>query len=377
MPMNNPGMKIHTLGRPVAWTLVAVLFCPLAGIAGTHPVIVKNTPANHIAEEVLHNLLATPMGRAVPPCSWQVVLVEDRHVNAFGTPNAQVTVTTGMAWILGNDPGAWAAVLGHEIGHFVIHRSLSAYLPGFQAEVKKAYLQTPDSQSIGGEPSGLRLVSLGGGPINLRLSREREYEADHVGLLLMAQAGYHPDFVIAVQRRFRALLGDQTRFDEFFATHPRWAAREEHTMRAYDAALAIFDSGWPDPARSPGGPPPALGTIGPLIARQSSEDQSVVLHVPVRIRNAAGRARVEAIFLDGGRRLQTAAPEYRSADGSLVLNAAVPNAAAGELPDVVLRLPAAALPPGTHKLKTMVFLMAGDGIVDIASRSVEMSISRR
>ena len=85
---------------------------------------------------------------------------------------------------------------------------------------------------------------------------------------------------------------------------------------------------------------------------------------------------MEAIFLDGGRRLQTAAPEYRSADGSLVLNAAVPNAA-GELPDVVLRLPAAALPPGTHKLKTMVFLMAGDGIVDIASRSVEMSISRR
>src|SRR6266571_298010 len=106
MPRNNPGMKIHTLGRPVAWTLVAVLVCPLAGIAGTHPVIVKNTPANHIAEEVLHNLLPTP-----------------------------------------------------------------------------------DSQSIGGEPSGLRLVSLGGGPINLRLSREREYEADHVGLLLMAQAG--------------------------------------------------------------------------------------------------------------------------------------------------------------------------------------------
>ena len=62
--------------------------------------------------------------------------------------------------------------------------------------------------------------------------RRAPADAQGLGGLLMAQAGYHPDFVIAVQRRFRALLGDQTRFDEFFATHPRWAAREEHTMRA-------------------------------------------------------------------------------------------------------------------------------------------------
>src|SRR5207249_11754828 len=98
---------------------------------------------------------------------------------------------------------------------------------------------------------------------------------------------------------------------------------------------AIFDSRWPDPARSPGGPPPPLGNIGPVTARLTADERSLALRVPVSVRNAADKpVRVEVVFfekggfdkggLDKGRPVKTSVPEYRSADGSLVLNAVVP-----------------------------------------------------
>ena len=274
-------------------------------------------------------------------------------------------------------------MLGHEIGHFVMYARLSAYLPGFQRELEKAYLEARASSGNGKSvvPSALLLVPMGGGLSNRKLLREREYEADRVGLLMMAQAGYHPDFAVALERQLRARLGDQPKL-ELRSSHPRWTAREESTNEVLDAALAIFNSLWPDPARSPGGAPPPLGNIGPVVARLSADQRSLALRVPVSVRNAADKqVRVEVIFFEQGgsdkrRPIQTTVPEYRSADGSLVLNAVVPKPSSTPS-EVSLLVPVAALATRDRDLEAVVFLLAGEQVLDVYFEPVEVTVSER
>jgi len=367
--------------------MLAVLWTCTPGLARTRPRIV-GTQANRTADEVLRSLVSTPLGRAAPPNPWQAILIEDRRVNAYANGAGWLTVTSGLAAILGNDRGAWAAVLGHEIGHFVVYARLSAYLPGFQRELEKAYLQARTSTGDGKSvlPSALLLVPMGGGLSNRKLLREREYEADRVGLLLMAQAGYHPDFAVALERQLRARLGDQPKL-ELRSSHPRWTAREESTNEALGAALAIFDSLWPDPARSPGGPPPPLGNLGPVVTRMSASQRSLALRVPVSVRNAADKqVRVEVIFfdrsgfdkggLDKGQPVRTTFPEYRSTDGSLVLNAVVPQPSSAPS-EVLLSVPVAALATRNRDLKLAVFLLAAEQVLDVYFEPVEVTVPGR
>jgi hypothetical protein len=82
------------------------------------------------------------------------------------------------------------------------------------------------------------------------------------------------------------------------------------------------------------------------------------------VRNAADKqVRVEVVFfdkggLDKGRRIQTTVPEYRSTDGSLVLNAGVPKPSSAPS-EVLLSVPVAALASTNRDLKAVVFLLAG------------------
>ena len=353
-------------------TITAALIVSWPALAA-HPTPIVGTPANHMAEEVLSSLVSTPMGQAAPPIPWSVILVESARINAYIDPAGHIVVTSGMASVFGNERGLWAAVLGHEIGHFVIHRQLQAYLPRFQAELDKAHGKAQGAQGQDGSASTVRLVPIGGGLGRQKRARDREFEADRVGLMLMAQAGYHPDYVILLERMLHAFFGNEPKLTEVFSSHPRWAGREQRTREDREAAEAIFRSLWPDAAKSPGGPPPPFGSIGAIEVEQDGKG-SLTLQVPVRITNVAGRqVRVEAVFLDKDRRVTTPLPQYRSTDGleSLVLNTNLATPPVGEQ-KVPLSMPAGALPGGEKKLKAMVFLLAGDRLVDLATKPIEV-----
>lgn len=355
------------------WMLAALLFASRPGLAA-HPILVVGTPANRMAEEVLGRLVSSPMGKAAPPWPWSVVLVQNPHLNAYVDAMGHIAITTGMAEVFGKERGLWAAVLGHEIGHFVVHRQFQAYLPGFQAELEKACRQ---ARAAGGPDNGpVRLISLGGG--SRRLARAREYEADRVGLMMMAQAGYHPDFAILLDQLLHRFFGDEPKLTEFLSSHPRWAEREERMLEDHDVAVAIFESCWPDPARAPGGPAPAFGTMGAITVDRGgeSEQQGLTLHVPVEVRNAGSRQiRVEAVLLDKGRPVQSALAEYRAAGGTLVINVNLPHPPS-EPADVALHVPAAALGTTRGKLKAEVFLIADDEILSLGFKPVDVDFSR-
>lgn len=337
---------------------------------------IESTLANPVAEEVLRSLISTPLGRATPWYAWSATVVQNPHLNAFSYGAGEIKVTSGLASLLGDRRGAWAVVLGHEIGHFVISPECQAYLPGFQAELQKAYLQARAPAGDPREAGALQISPISSGMVNLRRARKREYEADHVALMMMAEAGYHPDFAIAFERQMHFVLGDQPKHAEFLLAHPRWASREEQTKAAYDIALAIFQSRWPSPAQSPGGGPPPLGTISRLFASRSLNARTLVFDVAVNARNTAGtQARVAAIFLEKGKRLQTTMSEYRSSDGSLVLNAFLPDSSRLSS-ELSLRLPSAALGAASHQVKAMVLLIAGSEILDISIVTLQVRLRK-
>lgn len=233
-------------GRSGLGFVAATFLAVSAALAGS-PQVIVGTPANQIAGEVFHHLLSTPLGNcAARP--YDVKIIEERHPNAYIAGNGELVVTTGLAEILGNSRGAWAAVLAHEIGHLVIAPGTQKYLPRFQAALENAYFQNPAASRDDQSNSALRIISTS-------RAKQRELEADHVGIMMMAEAGYHPDFAIALYRQLQDLLGDGPRF---MADHPRWSEREARLMKARGVAVAIFESRWPNAAQSEGGIPPSV-----------------------------------------------------------------------------------------------------------------------
>src|SRR5262249_10469209 len=154
-------------------------------------------------------------------------------------------------------------------------------------------------------------LNIGGGLINLKLSRNEELEADRVGLYMMAEAGYHPDFAITCYRRLAFKSGDQSKAAAFFSTHPRWETREQKALKAYDEAMAVFNAKWPDGSKSPGGLPPAIANVGKVKVVQDKTNKSVVITAPVSVRNVAdGAVQAGVFFLHKGQPVPAAIEEF-------------------------------------------------------------------
>jgi hypothetical protein len=162
-------------------------------------------------------------------------------------------------------------------------------------------------------------TKIGGDLLNMKLSRDEESEADRTGLMMMAEAGYHPDFILALFDRLRDTTGDRSRLVTFFSSdHPRWNTREQRTAKTMDQAIEVFESRWKDPAESPGGMPPAITILETPKASIDKNAKLVRFSVPYGIRHAAGSsATVALVFQDHGKAVAAADSNVRTADGHL------------------------------------------------------------
>ncbi len=158
---------------------------------------------------------------------WEYRLIkDDRQVNAFALPGGKVAVYTGMLPVTRDDNGL-AAVLGHEIGH-VIARHGGERLS--QQMLVSAGLETTMAALSRGNPATVQAVGflLGAGAsvgVLLPWSRKQESEADHLGLILMAKAGYDPRAALDLWVRMAELSRGGARPPEFLSTHPAEATR--------------------------------------------------------------------------------------------------------------------------------------------------------
>jgi Peptidase family M48 len=203
-------------------------------------------------------LMSTPLARSGNVPAFDLTLLDDNTVNAFSTAGGHIYVDKGMLPVVGDDTGMWSAVIAHEVAHVVAHHQYKAYT---RATTLKATQEALRQQAALGNKSAqwAYLFSLGGGHLlNMKLSRNEELEADRLGLMMMAQAGIHPDYAEVLMRRLHAITGDKNKMAAFLLSdHPRWETREKQVRKAHEEALSIFNRQFANAADSPGGVPPA------------------------------------------------------------------------------------------------------------------------
>jgi len=174
-------------------------------------------------------------------CQWEFVLVEDKAVNAFAMPGGKVVVNTGILPIAG-DANGLAVVIGHEIAHVFAKHGAERLTQGLLVEMGGMAL----ARALQERPQATRelfLSSYGlGTQVGLLLpySRLHEKEADRLGLIFMAMAGYDPHHAIAFWERMAEHGRGQPRPPEFLSTHPADETRIQNLRQLIPEAMQYY-----------------------------------------------------------------------------------------------------------------------------------------
>jgi predicted Zn-dependent protease len=165
-----------------------------------------------------------------PDFQWEFKLIESKDKNAFCLPGGKVAFYTGIFPTADNEAGI-AAVMGHEVAHATARHGGQRITLSFGTQIAFEGL----SAILGGGQStqkGLLMAALGLGAqvgVALPFSRSQEAEADQIGLIYMARAGYDPNEAVAFWKRFASDRG----VPKFLSTHPP----SEDRMNALAAEL--------------------------------------------------------------------------------------------------------------------------------------------
>jgi predicted Zn-dependent protease len=165
------------------------------------------------------------------------VIEEDKTVNAFALPGGKIGVYTGI-FPIAQTEGGLAIIMGHELGHVIarhgaerMSQQLGAQLLGTALAV--GFQSSPYANTI------MAAYGLGAQVgVLLPYSRLQEDEADTIGLVLAAQAGYNPQAAVGVWQRMAKLSG--RRPPPFLSTHPTPESRVVAIQKFLPQAMAQF-----------------------------------------------------------------------------------------------------------------------------------------
>ena len=170
---------------------------------------------------------------------WEFNLVEDEAVNAWCMPGGKVVVYTGILPITKNENGL-AVVMGHEIAHAVANHGKERMSQGLVTQLGGMALAKA-LETKKEETQNLFLTAYGLGAtvgVLLPYSRTHESEADHLGLIFMAMAGYNPNEAVAFWERMAADKSGAP--PEFLSTHPSDETRIRKIKEALPEAMRYY-----------------------------------------------------------------------------------------------------------------------------------------
>ncbi len=204
--------------------------------------MVKRVGQN-LANAVTNYMNANGLANEIANFRWTFNLVQDKQVNAWCMPGGLIVVYEGILPVT-QDEASLAIVLGHEIAHAVARHS---------AEQMSTQMKQQQGLQIGAAVAGMlgmgtNTTSLIGAVVangfnfkNLSYSRSHESEADHMGLIFAAMAGYDPQTAVTFWQRMAAQSSNKT--SEFLSDHPSDETRIRQIQNWMPEALQYYKKG--------------------------------------------------------------------------------------------------------------------------------------
>ena len=206
----------------------------------------KETP---VSRDPAVNAMVQRVGRRIaavaelPGAQWEFVVFDSKQANAFCLPGGKVGIYTGILPITKDEAGL-ATVIGHEIAHAVARHGAERVSEGILLQTGGGLLGASLSSA---DPRTQVLVMTAYG-IGAKVGRElphsrgQESEADHIGLIYMARAGYDPAAAVGFWQRFadhsRSQGGGGT--PAFLRTHPLDTVRIQQIQQWLPEAKANY-----------------------------------------------------------------------------------------------------------------------------------------
>lgn len=195
---------------------------------------------DRISRAVEQYFVANDLSDEVKNYSWEFNLVESDQVNAWCMPGGKVVFYTGILPLTRDESGL-AVVMGHEIAHAVAKHGNERMSQGLLAQFGGIAL----TEALRTKPAATQQLWMAvyglGAQVGLILpySRLHESEADRLGLIFMAMAGYDPNAAVGFWQRMAAQKGGASP-PEFLSTHPSDQKRIESILSLIPEAMQYY-----------------------------------------------------------------------------------------------------------------------------------------
>jgi predicted Zn-dependent protease len=180
------------------------------------------------------------MKNRVSDYKWEFKLIRENVANAWAMPGGKVAIYTGILPITKTEAGL-ATVMGHEVAHAVARHGNERMSQMMVAQLGGVALDVALSEKTQQTRQIFNTAYAVGAQVGVLLpySRLQESEADKLGLIFMAVAGYDPRESTAFWQRMQAESGG-AKMPEFLSTHPSHGTRQETLQKFMPEALKYY-----------------------------------------------------------------------------------------------------------------------------------------